>query len=91
MPLYNFRCTKCHQLTKKLMAVEEYKKLPGFIACECGYTAKREMKGGTSKTMEVFDSITMAKPLERLVDAQRIFEERATLHKREYGQVDQDE
>lgn len=91
MPLYNFRCSKCWKLTKKIMLASEFEDSPGWITCECGYTAPREMSPPSTKTMEVLDNGRMAKPVERLADAERIFAERATSHQRQYGSNDQDD
>jgi hypothetical protein len=92
MPLYNFRCTneKCQKLTKRIMSVQDYDDSSGWISCpDCAFTALREMSGATSKAMERLDNGFMARPVERLSEAQRIFAERAAEHQRQHRSTDQ--
>lgn len=93
MPLYNFRCSNesCKKLTKRIISVQDYEDSSGWITCECGFTALREMSGATTKTMEVLDNGYMARPVERLADAERIFAERATTHQHEFRSGDQED
>lgn len=87
MPLYNFRCAAGHT-SKKILTTQQYKTTGGWIPCAqtgCSGVAVREMSGATSQATETFDSPTMARPMVRLADAERIFAERATEHKLQYG------
>lgn len=82
MPLYYFRCSKCFKRTAKILKVDAYAALrpADGIYCSCNYWAPREMTGATSKAMEVLDNGLMARPIERLADAERIYSERAAKH-----------
>lgn len=89
MPLYNFRCATCKQTTRKLMKVEAYEALESAsIQCKCGGAAKREMQAASSQTMEVLDNGLVARRVERLSEAERIFKEREIAHDLKYGQKD---
>lgn len=49
-----------------------------MVACRaCGGLARRDPTGATSRSVEVLDSPLRNKKLERLVDAERLFRERA--------------
>lgn len=94
MPTYNFRCCKCKKMIKKLMTVEAYRALrpAEVVACDCGYTAKREMGAPSSKAMEVLDNGLMARRVERLADSERIIQERSAQHTRDHSdQLDTEE
>jgi transcription elongation factor Elf1 len=89
MPAYVFRCTVCGFLTRRLMTVEKYAAADGKAACaSCGQTAIREIQGPTSRTTETFDN-GFSRPVERLVDAERIFQERATKHTLDHAQPEE--
>lgn len=76
MPLYYFKCAEGH-VNKRLFTVEKYNLTEGWVYCDsCNLPAQRYFKGGSSKAMEVLDNGFMARPVERLADAQRIFQER---------------
>ncbi len=82
MPLYYYRCCKCHQPQRKIQTPEEATKLQ---VCgkpvegktdSCGYTLRREPKPPSSQVTETLDNGVMTKRLERLADAERLFAER---------------
>jgi hypothetical protein len=74
MPLYYYRCCKCHRPCRKIQTPEEAAKLQ---SCECGYTLRREPKPPSTQVKETLDNGVMTKRLERLADAERLFAERA--------------
>jgi DNA-directed RNA polymerase subunit RPC12/RpoP len=81
MALYNFKCLNCQKAIRKLMSVEEYRK--AAVNCDsCGEPAARDLRGPTSRTMEVLDNGLMPRPVERLAETERIMTERATMHSR---------
>lgn len=89
MPVYNFRCASCKQLTRKLMKVETYEALASAsVECRCGGVATREMQAASSQTMEVLDNGLIARRVERLSEAERIFKEREIAHDLKHGQKD---
>jgi putative FmdB family regulatory protein len=40
MPLYDYRCDKCHTKFEKMVFLADLDKL---VSCECGYTAQRQI------------------------------------------------
>ncbi|WNM70304.1 hypothetical protein [Myxococcus phage Mx1] len=81
MPLYYFKCETCGAELKKLLSpaqAEEFTKLFGCSAC-LG-KLDRDPRAPSSQAMEKFDNGFMARPVERLADAERIFTERAAQH-----------
>ena len=73
MPLYYFQCCKCCKPQRKILTVEEAKKLQ---FCDCGYTLRRTPVPPSSQVTETLDNGAMTKKLERLADAERLFAER---------------
>lgn len=79
MPLYYYRCCKCLKAQRRIQTPEEAAKLQG---CDCGYSLRREPRPPTAQVMETLDNGVMTKRLERLADAERLFEERDQVNKK---------
>lgn len=76
MPLYHFYCLSCSQRTRKILELTSAQVLESKILCKCGGTLKREqLDGPTSRKIESLDNGIMAKKVERLADAERLFDE----------------
>lgn len=73
MPMYHFCCEAGHEV-RKLLKPEEVKQA---LLCECGLPLSRKVKGPSSQAVEVLDNGVMAKSVERLVDAERLYSERS--------------
>lgn len=79
MPLYCYQCSTCKKTARRICSPDESKTAP--ICCE--KPMKRTPKPITSRCVEVLDNGVMPKKLERLVDAERLFRERAEATKKE--------
>lgn len=78
MPAYLFECPVCHSPQRKILSPEEAK--DGNIPCQkagCAGKLRRKIKGPSTQITETLDNGLMPRRLERLADAERIFEERA--------------
>jgi putative FmdB family regulatory protein len=78
MPLFNYRCSSCG-LTKSVIRRFKAKKNPP--SCSCGTVMTRAPKPPSSRVVETIDNGVMPKRVEKLVDAERLFKERADKHK----------
>ena len=78
MPQYFFVCPVCHWPERRILSPEESKDpIPCTMTEGCSGILKRTPKPPTSKIVETLDNGAMPRRLERLADAERIFEERA--------------
>ncbi len=74
MPAYDLRCPAC-QTTKRRMAASL--EASRAIRCEdCGGPLHRAGQGPSTQVVERLDNGLMPRALERLADAERLFEER---------------
>jgi len=71
LPLFKLRCGRCEK-EKKVM-----RDSPPKECCPCGGEFQRAGNGPSSQVVERLDNGLMPKPLERLVDAERLHQERA--------------
>lgn len=76
MPIYLFKCG-CQE-GKTLLLPAKDRDLPRTCAV-CNQPLKREMGRPTTRVVEVIDNGIMAKKLERLADAERLFSDRANI------------
>lgn len=75
MPIFNYECRKCGAKLRKLLTVEESKKV---IACDkCNYVVYRIHTPPGAMVTEVLDNGVMPRAVERLADAERLNHERA--------------
>lgn len=78
MPVYNFQCSKCKLKFRKMIKAEDVKQNPNpIILCQCGDIGIRTPKASTSQAMEVLDNGIGVRRIERLSEAERIFQDRA--------------
>ena len=80
MPLYNFKCETC-SLATRTIAGGEAEASSKIKTCKCGGKMVRSPKPFTSQAVETIDNGFMVKKVERLVDAARIYKERADADK----------
>lgn len=73
MPLYYFKCEGCRTDTRRILKVEE---VAGQKCSACSNLLKRDPRPPTSQATETLDSGVMTKRLERLVDAERLYQDR---------------
>ena len=80
MPLYYFVCEGPQHLFKlrRILTPEEAEE-PQY--CPCGALLVRVSQGATSTVREVLDNGLMARPVDRLSDAERLYRERSKEHK----------
>jgi hypothetical protein len=71
LPLYKLRCPRCER-EKKVMRDK-----PPQECCPCGGEFQRSGAGPSSQVTERLDNGLMPRSLERLVDAERLHQERA--------------
>lgn len=76
MPLYYFTCPLCSSTAKKIYDTEA-EAIAKIKPCKCGGKMVRSPRPFTSKAVETIDNGFMVKKVERLVDAARIYRERA--------------
>lgn len=78
--LLMFRCAKCDSTARRLWSkspcLDAPNAPPKAPVCKCGEQMERDMKPPTTQVVEVLDNGAMAKRLERLADAPRLFKER---------------
>ena len=76
MPLYYFACVACKKEVRKLANNSaEAKEKAG--QCECGGLYSRSPRAPGIKAVETIDNGFMSRKVERLVDATRLYRERA--------------
>lgn len=75
--MYRYDCPTCGEI-KRLLTVKASKKPQ--VCKECGSDLTRAAKGASSKIVETLDNGIMARKVERLADAERIFKERSENH-----------
>jgi hypothetical protein len=91
MPLYNFVCTKCREVTRKLYTPEQFEVNKASTACKvCAGTTHHAGGNPSSQTMEVVGG-DIQRRVERLSEAERIFIERDLAHRQKYGIKEEDE
>lgn len=79
MPLYYYRCAKCDRVDRNLLSVED-SKLPQ--ACkECSETMERSPEPPSVRATEILDNGFMPRRIERLVNAEALFKDRANIKK----------
>jgi hypothetical protein len=76
VPLYNFECNGCGLASRTISGSEAEAKAK-IRACTCGGDMVRCPKPFTSQAVETIDNGFMVKKVERLVDATRIYRDRA--------------
>jgi putative FmdB family regulatory protein len=75
MPAYHFECPSCSHRRTKLLSVSKSKEAQ---KCEkCGGEMVRNISPPTSQTLERLDNGFMNRAIERPVDAERLYKERA--------------
>jgi hypothetical protein len=79
--MYCFRCQACDLEVRRILTVDEAKaELRHGKGCEGLLT--REVKPPSSQAVETLDNGFMSRRLERLVDAERLYQERADATKK---------
>lgn len=77
MPLFNLKCDGCGAADRTL-AASWAAVAPDRLKCKaCGGDLRRAATGATSQVVERLDNGLMPKAVERLADAERLFQERA--------------
>lgn len=76
MPLYHFVCKTCQKKTRKILDATASQLVSLQLSCDCGGSLEREqVDGPSSQKVETLDNGIMTKKVERLADAERIFDE----------------
>jgi putative FmdB family regulatory protein len=75
MPFYRFECKVCGHRKRKMLPSGQQTQP---VACEkCQSTMWRDPNPPSTQVLEKLDNGLMAKPVERLADAERLYHERA--------------
>lgn len=74
MPLYHFKCCKCHKPARKILPASEANKTH---ICQCGHTLTREHRPPSTVAKEILDNGVMVKAVERPSEAEELYKTRA--------------
>lgn len=78
MPLFRYSCSNCDCVKSLIRRIGATAKAP---VCLCGTTMTRTSKPPSSRVVETIDNGVMPKRVEKLIDAERLFKERADKNK----------
>lgn len=78
MPLYRYRCDSCGATRRRICPVARAGEAP--TCCEAPMA--RQATGASSQAVETLDNGVMSRSITRLVDAERLFHDRAEATKK---------